>query len=192
MKKKVLLVGITAAMSIGLAGVVVAVSASNGVLESRASNAVAGSVVFSRTTGEFTDLGDNIASISGVTANGNTYYAVSRNISDISGTNYIAQFGTGRGGYENQYITFSNTKTDTSDFEFQGVTDIKVKTSANTTLYVYACNDGKSFSSSISVAGSTNPSKISLGASYKYVRLGVANAFSRNIVSVELYYTCGD
>lgn len=191
MKKKIVLLGATVAMSLGLAGAVAAFTVSNGMLEGKASNVTAGSIVFSRATGSFTKIDDKTASVSGRTAKGATYYAVSRNNVDISSGNYIAQFGSGR-GYDEQYVSFSDTATGTSDFEFQAVTSIKVTTSATTTLYAYVSNDGVSFSTSVAIAGSTSPSVVSLGGSYKYVRLGVSNIISRNVSAIELIYDCGE
>ena len=191
MKKKIMLLGTTVAMSLGLAGAIAAVSSSGSFLEGRASNVTAGSIVFSRATGSFTKIDNETASVSGRTALGATYYAVSRNNTDISSGSYIAQFGSGR-GYDEQYVSFSDTATGTSDFEFQAITGIKVKASSNTTFYAYVSNDGSSFNTSVAVAASTSPSVISLGGSYKYVRLGVSNVFPRNVTSIELVYDCGE
>lgn len=202
MKKKIVLLGATVAMSLGLASAIVAVTTTSGMLESRASNKEAGSVVFSRTSGSFTKIDDTTASVSGKTAKGATYYAVSHNCEDISATNYIAKFASNPldpslPSLDDQYVSFSSTANGTAEFEFQAVTGIKVTTTSSTdqTLYVIYSNDGETYcdvSSGVVVTANTAPTKVSFSSSYKYVRLVTANGIAKNIKEIELFYDCGE
>ena len=191
--KKLLILGATAAMTVALVGTVVAVSQSNGLLESRASESVTGSIVFSRSGGStFTKIDDHTASVSGRTANGATYYAVSHNIADISETNYVAQFGTGVGTDE-QYVSFSTSPTGTDDFEFQSITGIKVHTVSGPaqTMYLrYSTNGGETFNNQETISASSSPDKYTFSTPHQYVRLVGYATYARNVTSIELFYSC--
>ena len=193
--KKLLILGATAAMTVALVGTVVAVSQSNGLLESRANENVTGSIVFSRSGGStFTKIDDHTASVSGRTSNGATYYAVSHNIADISETNYVAQFGSGVGTDE-QYVSFSTSPTGTDDFEFQSITGIKVHTASGPaqTMYLrYSTNGGETFNSQETISASSNPDKYTFSTPHQYVRLVGYSTYARNVTSIELFYSCSE
>lgn len=193
-KKKALLLTAVSSMTLAAATVAVMFGAGKGKYSGiTAGSRAPGSVLFSRSSGNFRKVSDTEASISGTTGNGATYYAYCRSISDVSDTNYIAQFGFGK-AYDEQYITFSTRATDDSDFEFQSITGIKVTTSSapDQTLYVYYSSDGVNFNNSYAVTANSSPEKVVLGAAQKFVRLGTATTQSRNIVSIELFYDCGE
>ena len=194
MKKKVILLGITTVTSLVLAGAIVVVSKTSGMLESRASNATSGSIVFSRSAGTFTKIDNKTASVSGSTSNGNVYYAVSHNINDITDTNYVAQFGSGV-ATNDQYVSFSASATGSDDIEFQGITGIKVYTASgsNQTMYLrYSTNGGETFNNQETISGSTNPDKYTFSKPHQYVRLVGYSTFARNITTIELFYDCGE
>ena len=202
MKRKTLLLTISAAMSVAIVGTVIAVANSNDLMRSRANAREAGSVVFSRSTGSFTKIDDRTASISGKTAKGSTYYAVSHNYDDISSTNYIARFvfnplDPSGPSLDSQYVSFSSTANGVADFEFQAVTGIKVTTtsSMDQTLYVVYSDDGETYcdyTSGVEVTANTAPTKVSFSSSYKYVRLVTASGTTKNIKEIELFYDCGE
>ena len=187
--KKVLLLASLSALAVSTAAVMAISFNSEAAYRAKATTGVSSSIVFSRDSGTFTKIDDSTASVSGKSFTGATYYAVSRNNGDISSTNYVGQFGFGKGADE-QYITFSTGALDKSDFEFQSVTGIKVTTtsSSNQTLYVYY---GDSFSSYTAVTANSNPQMISFENSLTKLRLGTTSVTSKNITKIELFYTCG-
>lgn len=190
MKKKALILTILSSMTLAAGGLAVALSANQlGFIDSAAGEKVTGSILFSRETGEFTRIDEYTSSTSARTGSGATYYAIANSNADVQNTSYIAQFGSGRGGIEYQYISFSTNPNGGTDFQFQKITDIKIKSSANTTFYVYY---GDGFGSSYSVSASSNPSKYTFSTPLTQLRVGVGSAFPRNVVSVELFYECGE
>ena len=195
-KKKALLLTILSSLTLAAsATAVLFIGGKDRFSGTSAGSRAAGSILFSRETGEFTKISDTKSSISGTTSNGAKYYAYSRSISDVSSTNYIAAFGFAFGiSYDEQYITFSTSPTDDSDFEFQSVTGIKVTTtsSSDQTLYLYYSSDGVNFNNSQAVVANSNPSRVNLTSPQSFVRLGTSTTQTRNIVSVELFYDCGD
>lgn len=189
-KNKKVLVLLSSVMALGTLGAVLAFSRSEDSL-SRAGSGVSSSIVFSRESGSFLKIDDSTASISGQSYTGATYYAVSRNNGDISETNYVAKFGGSNP--ETKYVSFSTTATGMGDFEFQGITGIKVWTTSSSaqTLYVDYSSDGSSFSSFETISGSTNPDKYTFSSSHKYVRLRGYSVMERNVTKIELFYECG-
>ena len=192
-KKKALL--LTTLSSLTLAAGAVALSFGLGKKNANisAGSQVPYSVVFSRETGSFTRIDETTSSTSATTSNGATYYAIAHSNVDVENTGYIAQFGGGM-GYDEQYITFSTSPTGGDDFEFQKITGIKIKTSSSgdQTLYAYYSADGESFKNSYPVTCNSNPSKVTFAASQSFIRVGTASVMGRNIVSIELFYECGE
>ncbi len=189
-KNKKVLIALSSVMALGTLGAVLAFSRSEDSL-SRAGSGISSSIVFSR-DGAFTKIDDTTASVSGASYYGNTYYAVSRNNGDISETNYVAKFGGSNP--ETKYVTFSTTSTGMGDFEFQGITGIKVWTTSSSaqTLYLDYSSDGSSFSTFETIYGSTSPDKYTFSSSHKYVRLRGYSTFERNVTKIELFYDCGE
>ena len=192
-KKKALL--LTTLSSLALAAGAVALSFGLGKKNANisAGSQVPYSVVFSRETGSFTRIDETTSSTSATTSNGATYYAIAHSNVDVENTGYIAQFGGGM-GYDEQYITFSTSPTGGDDFEFQKITGIKIKTSSSgdQTLYAYYSADGESFKNSYPVTCNSNPSKVTFAAPQSFIRVGTASVMGRNIVSIELFYECGE
>ena len=181
-------------MTLAAGGLAVALSANQlGFIDSAAGEKVTGSILFSRGTGSFTRIDETTSSTSATTGSGATYYAIAHSNSDVEGTNYIATFGSGK-GYDEMYIDFTASPTGGTPFEFQKITGIKITTtsSGDQTLYAYYSSDGVTFNSSYSVTCNSNPQKVTLDSPQKYVRVGTGNVFGRNIVSVELFYECGE
>ena len=193
--KKTLLIGSASLLAVVLGVTVVSHSAANeglfAYMAKAANDPVTSSIVFSRDGGSFTKIDNTTASVSGTTSSGATYYAVSHNIADISETNYVAQFGAGV-GTEFQYVSFSTSPTGTDDFEFQGITGIKVHTTSGSsqTMYLRYSTNGESFSSQETISASNNPDKYTFGSAHKYVRLVGYSTYARNITRIELFYTC--
>lgn len=194
MKKKALILTILSSMTLAAGGLAVAFSANQlGFIDSAAGEKVTGSILFSRETGSFTRIDETTSSTSATTGSGATYYAVAHSNSDVENTNYIATFGSGK-GYDEMYIDFTASPTGGTPFEFQKITGIKITTtsSGDQTLYAYYSSDGVNFNSSYSVTCNSNPQKVTFDSPQKYVRVGTGNVFGRNIVSVELFYECGE
>ena len=190
-KRKITLLSITSVLTIGVMGAVLAFSAREDGLKSRATTGVSSSIVFSRDSGHFTKIDSSTASVSGVSFTGATYYAVSHNNADISDTNYVAQFGGG--GSDSRYVSFSTSATGTDDFGFESITGIKVWTTSNVgqTMYVQYSSTGESFYDSEPIDASTDPVKYTFTKPHSYVRLVGSATFNRFVTKIELFYNCG-
>ena len=185
--KKLLLLAVTATLSL-TAGAIAMVSQFASQSSLTASGAIEGSILFSRSSGEFTYIDEYTSSTSGLTKQGYKIYAISHSNADVSSTGYIAQFGNGK-GYDEQFIEFSVEKSSFSKFVFQAVTGVKVTTTASTdqTLYAYY---GEEYKSSITITANSDPSVIPFSPNLTDFRIGTASVMGRNIVSVEVFYSC--
>ena len=195
-RKKLLTLLATSSLLISGAAVFAATSASGlGTLDTRASE-VQGSIVFSRATGDAYKIDDYTFSVSGKTNLGATYYAVSHNNSDAYDTDLVAKFGGSEPSTDLQYVHFSDNKEGTGNFEFQGITGIKVttKSSAAQTVYAFWSTTGGDWdwnsSNCNSVSASSNPEKVTFSSSRKFLALKGYSSFPREITSIELFYEC--
>lgn len=189
--KKVLLLASLFTLAVSTAAVLTFSFNSEVINKVKAAKGVSSSIVFSRDTGVFTKIDDNTASVSGKSYGGSTYYAVSHNNADVSGTNYVAQFGFGK-GVDEMYISFSTAATGTDDEAFESITGIKITTTSSTNYNFYVFY-GNSFSSSVAVGGSSNPSIVSFEKPLTKLRVGVGAVpvTAKYITSIELFYDCG-
>ena len=195
-RKKLLTLLATSSLLISGAAIFAATSAAGlGTLDTRASE-VQGSIVFSRATGDAYKIDDYTFSVSGKTSLGTTYYAVSHNNSDAYDTDLVAKFGGMDPSTDVQYVHFSDNKEGTGNFEFQGITGIKVTTKSSTaqTVYAYWSTTGGDWDWNSgnynSVSASSNPEKVTFSSSRKFLALKGYSSYAREITSIELFYEC--
>lgn len=195
-RKKILTLLATSSLLISGAAVFAATSAAGlGTFDTKASE-VQGSIVFSRATGDAYKIDDYTFSVSGKTNLGATYYAVSHNNSDAFDTDLVAKFGGSDPSTDLQYVHFSDNKEGTGNFEFQGITGIKVTTKSSTaqTVYAYWSTTGGDWDWNSgnynSVSASSNPEKVTFSSSRKFLALKGYSSFPREITSIELFYEC--
>lgn len=195
-RKKLLTLLATSSLLISGAAVFAATSATGlGTLDTRASE-VQGSIVFSKATGDAYKIDDYTFSVSGKTNLGATYYAVSHNNSDAFDTDLVAKFGGMDPSTDLQYVHFSDNKEGTGNFEFQGITGIKVTTKSSTaqTIYAFWSTTGGDWdwnsSNYNSVSASSNPEKVTFSSPRKFLALKGNASFTREITAIELFYEC--
>lgn len=186
MKKKtskLLILGACAAML--TAGAVVALNNTNSVLNYvKGTDAINGSVTFSRSSGSFVNPTDGTYITSGETTHHNTVYAFAKN-----NLSTISSKGIANLKQDDSTLEIA-TNTSGDPFKFQGVTRISFDT-ADSYQRTYTIEYGNVYGSfsTVSVSGSETISKTLTGNPY-FVRIKLYSSTSVTITSLTVEYGC--